>query len=90
MMTRDFVYVKDVAHAIVLALLHKEGRENNGMGGKGIPTTNGGGGEVPTFNVYNIFTGVSITINELATRVKSSMGLEEEKKEEEVKGKEGY
>jgi hypothetical protein len=40
--------------------------------------------------VYNVCTSVSITINELATRVKSSMGLEEEKKEEEVKGKEGY
>jgi hypothetical protein len=59
-------------------------------GGKGIPTTTRGGGKVPTFDVNNVCTGVSITINELATRVKSSMGSEEEKKEEEVKGKEGY
>jgi nucleoside-diphosphate-sugar epimerase len=83
------LYVKDVARAIVLALLRKEGRENDGTGGKGIPTTTKGGGTVPTFDVYNVCTGVSITINELATRVMLSMGSEEEKKEEEVKGKEG-
>ncbi len=78
-----------MARAIVLALLRKEGRENDGTGGKGIPTTTKGGGTVPTFDVYNVCTGVSITINELATRVMLSMGSEEEKKEEEVKGKEG-
>ncbi len=90
MMTRDFIYVKDMARMIALALLRKEGRENDGMGGKGIPTTTGGGGKVPMFNVYNVCTGVSNTINKLATHVKSSMGSEEEKKEEEVIDKEGY
>ncbi len=81
---------KDVARVIVLALLREEGRENNGMGGKGIPTTTGGGGKVLMFDLYTVCTGISITINELATGVKSSMGLEEEKKEKEVKGKEWY
>lgn len=66
LMTRDFVYVKDVARAIVLALLREEG----GVGKSG----GGGKGEGSTFDVYNVCTGTSITINELATRVRSSMG----------------
>lgn len=54
-MTRDFVYVKDVARAIVLALLQKEDDTNDNN----------------NFNIYNVCTGTSITINTLAKRIKS-------------------
>ncbi|KAL7539748.1 hypothetical protein ACHAXR_009570 [Thalassiosira sp. AJA248-18] len=53
-MTRDFVYVKDVARAIVLALLKEEKGKN--------------------FDVFNVCTGKSITINTLAKQIKQSMG----------------
>ncbi|KAL7555286.1 hypothetical protein ACHAWF_018942 [Thalassiosira exigua] len=58
-MTRDFVYVKDVARAIVLALLQE-------------------GDAPPSFAVYNVCTGRSITINTLAEEVKRSMGSQSE------------
>ena len=61
-MTRDFVYVKDVARAIVMALLQEK---ENGEGG----TTT----DHAEFSVYNVCTGVTITINTLATQVKKSM-----------------
>ncbi len=54
-MTRDFVYVKDVARAIVLSLLQEDDTSDN------------------NFNVYNVCTGTSITINTLAKRIKSIM-----------------
>lgn len=53
-MTRDFVYVKDVARAIVLSLLKEVDSE-------------------ATFNVFNVCTGKTITINTLAEHVKKSM-----------------
>jgi UDP-glucose 4-epimerase len=56
-MTRDFVYVKDVARAIVLALLQEEDDTNDNN----------------NFNIYNVCTGTSITINTLAKRIKSIM-----------------
>jgi len=52
-MTRDFVYVKDVARAIVMNLLKEPTNPN------------------ATFDVYNVCTGKSITINTLANQVKS-------------------
>jgi nucleoside-diphosphate-sugar epimerase len=57
-MTRDFVYVKDVARAIVLALLQDDDKSKK---------------EDVQFNVYNVCTGTSITINTLANRIKSIM-----------------
>jgi len=66
MMTRDFVYVKDVARAIVLALL----RENDG---KGKEDAGEGKAWEATFDVYNVCTGKTITINTLAEQVKQSM-----------------
>ena len=54
-MTRDFVYVKDVARAIVLSLLQEDDTSDD------------------NFNVYNVCTGTSITINTLAKRIKSIM-----------------
>lgn len=56
LMTRDFVYVKDVARAVTMALLQE--KEDK---------------EPASFSVYNVCTGKSITINELATQVKQSM-----------------
>jgi len=53
-MTRDFVFVKDVARAIVLALLQDVKGD-------------------ASFDVYNVCTGKSITINTLAGQVKQSM-----------------
>mmetsp|Transcript_36091 Transcript_36091/g.66149 ORF Transcript_36091/g.66149 Transcript_36091/m.66149 type:complete len:497 (+) Transcript_36091:188-1678(+) len=58
-MTRDFVYVKDVARAIVLALLQEQGGNNAKSDA--------------TFAVYNVCTGKTITINTLAEQVKQSM-----------------
>ena len=62
-MTRDFVYVKDVARAIVLALLQEE-TEKWDPDGKS---------DSASFAVYNVCTGSTITINTLAEQVKSSM-----------------
>lgn len=53
-MTRDFVYVKDVARAIVSALLQEDDKNDK-------------------FNVYNVCTGTSITINTLSKLIKSIM-----------------
>ena len=61
-MTRDFIYVKDVARAIVLALLQED--EENGTGGDDSKAS---------FDVYNVCTGKSITINTLANQIKTSM-----------------
>jgi len=58
-MTRDFVYVKDVARAIVLSLLKEEDSD-------------------ATFNVFNVCTGTTITINTLAEHVKQSMESQSE------------
>lgn len=71
MMTRDFVYVKDVARAIVLALLQDDEERDDEMKEEGL-------GQLlrnneATFNVYNVCTGKSITINALAERVRTSM-----------------
>ena len=64
-MTRDFVYVKDVARAIVLALLRDDENINkNNVDNKE---------EEGVFNVYNVCSGTSITINTLAQRIKSIM-----------------
>ena len=54
-MTRDFVYVKDVARAIVMSLLQESTDDK------------------ATFDVYNVCTGKSITINTLAAQVKQKM-----------------
>lgn len=59
-MTRDFVYVKDVARAIVLALLQEEKESSSSRADA-------------TFDVFNVCTGESITINTLALQVKESM-----------------
>lgn len=56
-MTRDFVYVKDVARAIVMSLLQETNDDN----------------DKATFDVYNVCTGKSITINTLADQVKQKM-----------------
>lgn len=53
-MTRDFVDVKDVARAIVSALLQEDDKNDK-------------------FNVYNVCTGTSITINTLSKLIKSIM-----------------
>jgi len=55
-MTRDFIYVKDVARAIVLSMLQEEKDD-----------------DAASFAVYNVCTGKSITINTLATQIKTSM-----------------
>jgi UDP-glucose 4-epimerase len=89
-MTRDFVYVKDVARAIVLAMLKEEGGTGTGAsggatrgsssgikgggGGGGGGEGGGGSGGKATFDVYNVCTGKSITINTLAEQVRSIMG----------------
>lgn len=83
-MTRDFVYVKDVARAIVLALLQDDDDDavsNNNEEERDDGTKEEGGGlrqlllrnNEATFNVYNVCTGKSITINTLAERVRTSM-----------------
>ncbi len=74
-MTRDFVYVKDVARAIVLALLQED---NNDEEVKIIDEEererqSDDDDDDATFNVYNVCTGKSITINTLAVRVRQSM-----------------
>eukprot|EP00569_Conticribra_weissflogii_P009313 CAMPEP_0171362504 /NCGR_PEP_ID=MMETSP0879-20121228/2685_1 /TAXON_ID=67004 /ORGANISM="Thalassiosira weissflogii, Strain CCMP1336" /LENGTH=570 /DNA_ID=CAMNT_0011869395 /DNA_START=365 /DNA_END=2077 /DNA_ORIENTATION=+ len=73
-MTRDFVYVKDVARAIVMALL-QEGDDESSIGSNGSGTTPSPSMEKKhaTFSVYNVCTGKSITINTLASQVKKSM-----------------
>jgi len=63
-MTRDFVYVKDVARAIVLALLQEHQGDNLKSDS--------------TFAVYNVCTGNTITINTLAEQVKRSMKSQSE------------
>ena len=55
-MTRDYIYVKDVARAIVLSMLQEEKND-----------------DAASFNVYNVCTGKSITINTLATQIKTGM-----------------
>ncbi len=54
MMNRDFVHIKDIARAIILALLCKEGEEDNGGGeGKGHFHRRGGGkSRCSTFTTY--------------------------------------
>ena len=58
-MTRDFVYVKDVARAIVLSLLQEPKMKKSD--------------DKASFAVYNVCTGKSITINTLADQIKTSM-----------------
>lgn len=65
LMTRDFIYVKDVARAIVLACLQEEG--------KNYAVKEEGGDSKASFAVYNVCTGKSITINTLANQIKTSM-----------------
>mmetsp|Transcript_4712 Transcript_4712/g.7585 ORF Transcript_4712/g.7585 Transcript_4712/m.7585 type:complete len:449 (-) Transcript_4712:265-1611(-) len=70
-MTRDFVYVKDVARAIVLALLQEEDEEVDTSFKEMNEVDNGE--ENATFDVYNVCTGKTITINTLAEQVTQSM-----------------
>lgn len=70
-MTRDFVYVKDVARAIVLALLQDDEERDDEMKEEGLRQLLRN--NEATFNVYNVCTGKSITINALAERVRTSM-----------------
>eukprot|EP00984_Skeletonema_dohrnii_P006447 scaffold2302_cov153-Skeletonema_dohrnii-CCMP3373.AAC.4 len=59
-MTRDFVYVKDVARAIVMSLL----QESAGQAAADAAAT---------FDNFNVCTGKSITINTLADQVRQKM-----------------
>ena len=74
-MTRDFVYVKDVARAIVLALLQEDNNDEEVsiINREERERQSEDDDDEATFNVYNVCTGKSITINSLAERVRQSM-----------------